>query len=130
MAQEFSITQSLFGLNPDALLRANQAKEQMTQDREAMEFAKLSSMQKANFMQRSGGLQMGTAIGKGVAGMLGANVEDPNVQLAQATRGILQQMQGEGFDPNDSIGMRKELARRLSAAGFVQPAAALSLIHI
>lgn len=126
MSQEFSVTQSLFGLNPDALLRANQAKEELAQEKEAMEFARLSSMQKANYMSRSGGLQMGREGGRAIAGMMGADVQDPNVKLAQATRGILQQLQMEGMDPNDSVSLRKELAKRLSAAGFVQPAAMLA----
>lgn len=126
MAQEFSITQSLFGLNPEAMQLAEEEKQGLLRDRQAMEFARLDPMQQASYMQRSGGLQAGRALGQLAGGLLGVDTANPQVKLAQATQAVMRQLQTEGFDPNDTVGVRKELARRLAGMGFPQQAAMLA----
>lgn len=126
MAQEFSVTQSLFGLNPDSLLRAERDRESLALDKEAMAYTQLTPMQQATYMQRRGGMQAGQAIGRGIAGMLGVETENPQIKLAQTTQGIMRDLVREGFDPNNTYALRKEVAKRLAAAGFAQEGAALA----
>lgn len=123
---EFSITQSLFGLNPQGALDAQQALRDKQDDAYANRLATLDPSQRDVYIASRGGSMAGRGVVDFAKGMMGVDTAPRQVQLAQATQAILRDLQQSGMDPNDHIGVRKELSRRLGAAGFTQEAAMLA----
>jgi hypothetical protein len=87
-----SVTQSLFGMTPQAI----QAQRAAELNQQAMQFAQLSPMQQAQMGMFRAGSQLGT----GVAGAMG--YEDPEIAQARAAQGLL-----GGTDMGDPEALRE-----------------------
>lgn len=97
------ITQSLFGITPESLMA--QRDQQMQE--QAMQFAKMSPMEKASYGYALAGNRLGGAIG----GLLGA--EDPQLKLVRQRQQILQ-----GVDPTDPKALKIAAAKFASMNDF------------
>lgn len=122
---EFSVTQSLFGINPQSASDAARLLQQKEDDAFATRLATLEPSQRNVFLATRGGAMAGRGVVDVAKGMMGVETAPREVQLAQATQAIMQQMQQEGADPSDPR-TRLEVARRLLAAGFGQEATLLA----
>jgi hypothetical protein len=103
-----SVTQSLFGMTPQAI----QAQRAAELNQQAMQFAQLTPMQQAQMGMFRAGSQLGT----GVAGAMG--YEDPEIAQAREVQGMLS---GANMNDPDSL---MEIAQRIQS---VNPAAAQEL---
>jgi hypothetical protein len=103
-----SVTQSLFGMNPQAI----QAQRAADLDAQALRFAQLSPMQQAQM----GLFRAGSQLGTGIAGLMG--FEDPEIAQARQVQGLL-----GGADMNDPDALM-QVAQRLQS---INPAAAQEL---
>jgi hypothetical protein len=103
-----SVTQSLFGMTPQAI----QAQRAAELNQQAMQFAQLSPMQQAQMGMFRAGSQLGT----GVAGAMG--YEDPEIAQAREVQGMLS---GANMNDPDSL---MQVAQRIQS---VNPAAAQEL---
>lgn len=126
MAEEYSITRSLFGLDPRSAADMVRQRDARTDSDEAYRMAQLTPAQQATYVASRGGAMAGRGVVDLAGGLMGVDTTPHPVKLAQTTQAIMRQMQQEGMDPNDTIGVRKELARRLSASGFEKEAAMLA----
>jgi hypothetical protein len=86
-----SVTQSLFGMTPQAI----QAQRAAELQQQALRFAQLTPMQQAQM----GLFQAGSQLGTGLAGLMG--YEDPEIAQAKARQGLL-----SGLDASDPQALR------------------------
>lgn len=126
MAEDYSITRSLFGLDPRQAMEATRYANEKRDSDEAYRMAQLTPAQHARYTASRGGAMAGRNVVDLAGGLMGVDTTPHPVKLAQATQAILRQLQQEGMDPNDTIGVRKQLASRLSASGFEKEAAMLA----
>lgn len=126
MAEEFSITRSLFGLDPRQAADASRFMDTKRDSDEAYRMAQLTPEQQATYLASRGGAMAGRGVVDLAGGLMGVDTAPRSVKLAQATQAIMRQLQSEGYDPNDTFGIRKEMATRLAAAGFGQEATMLA----
>jgi hypothetical protein len=106
-----SVTQSLFGLTPEAY----QAQQAAEMDKQAMQFARMSPMESARYGLFQGINQLGSGIGQALG------YQDPEMQRIKARQGLL-----GGIDMSDPAALRQ-------AAKGVQgsdPAAAQELLRL
>jgi hypothetical protein len=87
-----SVTQSLFGMTPEAL----QSQRDAALNEQALQFSKLSPMQQAQMGLFRGASQLGT----GLAGLMG--YQDPEMQRIKARQGLL-----GGIDMSDPAALRQ-----------------------
>jgi hypothetical protein len=100
------IVQSLFGITPEMYQQSQQARA----DAQALQYAKLSPFEQANFNISRGANMLGTAIGRGLGG------EDP--ELARIT---MRQQIARQINPNDPASVEQGIAS-LAQAGDPQGA--------
>jgi hypothetical protein len=87
-----SVTQSLFGMTPEAL----QSQRAAALDQQALQFAQMTPMQQAQMGLFRGASQLGT----GLAGLMG--YQDPEMQRIKARQGLL-----GGIDMSDPAALRQ-----------------------
>jgi hypothetical protein len=106
-----NVTQSLFGMTPEAL----QSQRAAALDQQALQFAQLSPMQQAQM----GLFRAGSQLGTGLAGLMG--YQDPEMRRIQARQGLL-----GGIDMSDPDALRQAAQQAQQSGDF---AAAQELIN-
>jgi regulator of RNase E activity RraB len=126
MAEEFSITRSLFGLDPRGAADMIRQRDTKTDSDEAYRLAQLTPEQQSTYIASRGGAMAGRNVVDLAGGLMGVDTTPRPVKLAQTTQAIMRQLQQEGYDPNNVFEIRKQLSRRLAEQGFETEAAALA----
>lgn len=128
MADELNITKSLFGVGPAAFGIQPAADELGRVEQRAVATAGLDAMQQARYIANRGASLAGFGLGKAAieGGLFGEEAQDPRLKLAQTTQAIMRDLTMENFNFNNPVEVKKEVARRLVAAGFPQQATALA----
>lgn len=98
-----SVTQSLFGMTPEAL----QAQRDAMLNKQAFEFAQMTPMQQAQMGLFRGASQLGT----GLAGLMG--YQDPEMQRIKARQGLL-----GGIDMSDPAALRQAAQQAQQSGDF------------
>lgn len=106
-----SVTQSLFGMTPEAL----QSQRAAALDQQALQFAQMTPMQQAQM----GLFRAGSQLGTGLAGLMG--YQDPEMQRIKARQGLL-----GGIDMSDPAALRQAAQAAQQSGDF---AAAQELIN-
>ena len=105
-----NIVSSLFGVTPESY----QQNQQAMADAQALQYAKLSPFEQANFAIGRGATMLGNAVGRGLGG------EDPQLKLISQRQQLAQQI--DMSDPNSII----RGAQKASQMGDIQVASALA----
>lgn len=104
MAEKFSVMQGLFGLNPGqaATQVFDQGYDESLNQQAAL--AKLDPMQRIGAFQGVSGQMIGNAGAKLVGGMLGADIEEPNVKRARLVQESLRGLPPEAASDPRAFG--------------------------
>lgn len=118
---DFSVVQSLFGVDPAQLARARQQADVQAANQEAARVAALPPQQGMVEQQLAGGAGVGRALGPAVQGALGIQQPvDPQMKFARTMQAIMQSLPQAGIDPSDPIAAQQYVGKALMQAGFPQ----------
>lgn len=127
MAQDFSVTKGMFGVDPGQLADALNMQRQDEALARNAEIAKMTPWQQVGMFGGAAGEQFGRGIVDFGGALAGMDTRPPDVRKARIVSGVLDQLRQQGADFNNPDQFMPALVDGLAQNGLAKEAAELSM---